>query len=75
MADEIEIQVYLKSNRVFTYKVASHGKAREHAKRIITEGFICDENGDCVYYPVERVFKVKIMGVPSGKYKPSELNL
>ena len=71
----IKIQVYMKSNRVFEYGVEDIGKAREHAKRIVTEGFICDEPDCCVYYPVERVFKVKILGLEPGKYKPKEINL
>jgi hypothetical protein len=75
MNKKIKVQVYMYSNRVFEYDVSSLGKAREHAKRIVIEGFIADEEDGTVYYPVHQVFKVKIVGMPLGKYRPRELNL
>ena len=51
------IKVYMKDGRVFEYDVED-AKAREHAGRIVTEGYR-NLTGDMMeYYPVHTVFKV-----------------
>lgn len=71
----VKIQVYMKTNRVFEYEVSDFGKAREHAKRIVTEGYTNWEEDGLVYYPLEQVFKVKILDYPQGKYVAKDISL
>jgi hypothetical protein len=54
-----EILVYMQDGRVFSYNVNGASKAREHAHRIITEGWRNNEEGVMCYYPVHQVLKVK----------------
>jgi len=55
------IKVYMKSNETHVYTCQAD-VAREHAKRITTEGFWHkpDEYED-VFYPVDAIYKVKIL--------------
>jgi hypothetical protein len=52
------ILVYMQDGRVFTYEVENAIKAREHAHRIITEGWRNATSGKMEYYPVHQVLKV-----------------
>lgn len=52
------ISVYMQDGRVFQYEVDDCAKAREHAHRIITEGWRNVTNGVMEYYPVHQVLKV-----------------
>jgi len=52
------IKVYLVDGRVYEYKVDNPTKAREHAHRIITNGWRNNEEGRECYYPVWQVLKV-----------------
>jgi len=53
-----KIKVYLIDGRVYEYFVDNSTKAREHAHRIITNGWRnCEEGREC-YYPVWQILKV-----------------
>ena len=52
------INVYMQDGRVFSYDVEDSIKAREHAHRIITEGWRNVVNGVMEYYPVHQLVKV-----------------
>lgn len=55
---ETTINVYMQDGRVFNYQVANVAKAREHAHRIITEGWRNVTDGVMEYYPTHQVLKV-----------------
>lgn len=65
MDEGILVKVYFNSNNVLEYYVTGENaleRAREHAKRIITEGFWDrTENGNEVFYPVHQIYKVKVI--------------
>ena len=72
---DVTIDIYLKSNVVYSYKVKGMAKAREHAKRIITEGLICNEGNDLIFYPTHYIFKVRIREYgKEGKYRVEPYN-
>lgn len=53
-----KVNVYLIDGRVFKYDVEDGTKAREHAHRIITNGWRNVVKGMMEYYPVWQVLKV-----------------
>jgi len=53
-----KISVYLQDGRVLNYDVADGQKAREHAHRIVTQGWRNVANGVMEYYPTHQVLKV-----------------
>lgn len=55
----VDLIIYMQDGRTFTYKVEGAIKAREHAHRIITQGWRNIEDNVMVYYPVHQVLKVK----------------
>lgn len=68
LPDKVQVRVYLDSNNIHEYVVGGLERAREHAKRIVTEGFwlthelfpeYCEE-GQEHFIPVHRVYKVSI---------------
>jgi len=58
------VKIYFKSNNKYEYIVSGEdveSRAREHAKRIITEGFWDKtDDGSEVFYPVDQIYKVKV---------------
>jgi len=62
--------VYLKDNTVVEYQVATEHQAREHAKRIITEGFQWDLGDGLTWYPASWVFKIKTPDIKSFRQYP-----
>ena len=54
-----KITVYMQDGRTFSYKVKDSVKAREHAHRIVTQGWRNIEGKEMTYYPVHQVLKVK----------------
>ncbi|MBT6050794.1 MAG: hypothetical protein HOG49_28665 [Candidatus Scalindua sp.] len=78
MKKSITINVYMQDGRVFKYEVSDSAVAREHAHRIITEGWRNVENGIMSYYPVHQVLKVSFemekLDVLAGKYHASSID-
>ena len=64
--------VYLQDNTVITYEVATEHQSREHAKRIVTEGFQWDCGDGLTFYPVSWVFKVKLPDNKIGRQYPMD---
>jgi len=52
------INVYMQDGRVLKYDVANGTKAREHAHRIVTQGWRNVTDDVMEYYPVHQVLKV-----------------
>ncbi len=64
MSAPCKVSVYMDDGRVFEYSVASPGKGREHASKIIKTGYRhtpVGENG-LEWYPPHRIDKVKVSG-------------
>ena len=56
------VRAYFTTNGEYNFPARDERNAREIAKRIITEGiWIIDENGVEEMYPVQQVYKVKII--------------
>lgn len=55
----VDILVYMQDGRVFQYKVHDCASAREHAHRIVTQGYRSAVDGVMEYYPVHQILKVK----------------
>jgi hypothetical protein len=62
------VEVYLDDGRVFSYRVASPDKGREHASAIIKGGYRSTPRGssDLEWYPPHRIIKVKVKGGGEG---------
>jgi hypothetical protein len=60
------VKVYDTFNNTHEWGVANRDKAREYAKRIITEGLWFNDGDEEVFYPVHQVVKVKIGEMPSA---------
>lgn len=54
----VKITVYLQDGRTPSYLVADGQKAREHAHRIITQGWRNVTDGIMEYYPIHQIVKV-----------------
>ena len=54
----VTVNVYMQDGRVFGYDVSNSTKAREHAHRIITNGWRNVTDGVMEYYPIHQVLKV-----------------
>lgn len=66
------VKVYLKDNSIVIYYVETEHQAREHAKRIISEGFQWDFGDGMTWYPVHWVMKVKTPDLKTGTSYPLE---
>lgn len=73
----MKVVVYLLDNTIVEYDVATEHQCREHAKRIVTEGFQWDFGDGLTYYGPAWVFKVKLPDLkghayeyPVGRSKP-----
>jgi len=54
----VKMNVYLVDGRVYSYDVLDDAKGREHAHRIVTNGWRNTEGGVMCYYPTWQVLKV-----------------
>lgn len=59
MAEKFKVQVYIDDGRVFSYKVSSADKVREHADAIIKGGYRHNDGKVFEHYPPSRIVKVK----------------
>lgn len=64
--EKFVIRVYLDDGRVFSYKVDSAEKVREHAAAIVTGGYRHNNNVVFEHYPPHRILKVKSFSIPTG---------
>lgn len=62
--DKYVVSVYMRDGRVFEYDVSSPLRAREHAWKIITEGYrhTPPDTDDLEWYPPHAIDKVKVEG-------------
>ncbi len=69
------IHVYLDDGRVFAYAIPyDTARAREHAVAIITKGYYHNDGaGECEFYPVHRILKVKVVGIDMPTDYPDEV--
>jgi hypothetical protein len=59
----LQVKVYLTSNAEVIFPARDIRNAREIAKRCITEGvWVENENKTEEFYPINQVYKVKIIG-------------
>ena len=66
MADEIEMRIVIDDGTVYRYKVKTISNAREHAHKIMTQGFRSDSPNGMKCYPVHRISHIEF-NVPEGK--------
>jgi hypothetical protein len=58
----MKVRVYLTSNATAEFPARDYWNAREIAKRIIMEGLhITHEDGTEEFYPIQQVYKVRIL--------------
>lgn len=62
------ITVYLKSHQVFTYEVSTPFKAREHAYKIMQEGYMHNDGEVFEWYGPHWIDKIKITPAPKTAY-------
>jgi hypothetical protein len=60
------IEVYMDDGRVFSYKVSTHDKVREHASAIIATGYRHNDGVVFEHYPPHRISKVKSKSIPTN---------
>ncbi len=65
------LEVYMASGVVYSYKVATNDKGREHAHHIITTGYRHTPIGsdDLEWHPPHAILKVKVLGAGESNYK------
>ena len=67
-----KVIVYLKSGVTYEYEIADVNKGREHAHKIMTEGYRHNDGKEFVFFGPHWIDKIKIVPPPDTKYPDKE---